>query len=182
MESIKIHPDVILGKIYLIRGKKVMIDRDLAALYEVETKQLKRSVRRNIERFPDDFMFEMTKEELENWRYQIGTSNKEVLGLRILPFAFTESGVIMLASILNSERAIQVNIQIVRIFTRMREMLNSHQEILQKLEKLDSKDVEQDEKIALIFKYLKQLEQSRRLNKDFKNRKRIGYKQGKKEI
>jgi len=99
--------EVIVSKIYLIRGKKVMLDRDLAELYKVETKQLKRAVRRNIERFPDDFMFELSKEELENWRYQFGTSNIEKFGLRVTPFAFTEYGLLMLASVLNSERAIQ---------------------------------------------------------------------------
>ena len=99
--------EVIVSKIYLIRGKKVMLDRDLAELYKVETKQLKRADRRNIERFPDDFMFELSKEELENWRYQFGTSNIEKFGLRVTPFAFTEYGLLMLASVLNSERAIQ---------------------------------------------------------------------------
>jgi hypothetical protein len=94
--------ELIISKIYLIRGKKVMLDRDLAYLYKVETKQLKRAVRRNRERFPDDFMFEMSKEELANWRYQFGTSSSENLGLRIAPFAFTEHGLLMLASVLNS--------------------------------------------------------------------------------
>ena len=88
--------------IYVMRGQKVMLDSDLAELYEVETKILKRAVRRNIERFPDDFMFELTKEELENWRYQFGTSNKEKMGLRVQPFVFTEQGVTMLSSVLRS--------------------------------------------------------------------------------
>jgi hypothetical protein len=92
--------DVIVSKIYLIRGKKVMLDRDLASLYNVDTKQLKRAVRRNMDRFPDDFMFELSKEELANWRYQIGTSNNEKMGIRIAPFAFTEYGLLMLASVL----------------------------------------------------------------------------------
>ena len=82
--------EVIVDKIYLIRGKKVMLDRDLAELYNIETKQLKRAVRRNINSFPDDFMFELSKEELEKWRYQFGTSNREIMGLRVPPFAFTE--------------------------------------------------------------------------------------------
>ncbi len=109
--QIMIPDEVIMDKIYLIRGKKVMLDRDLADLYEVDTKQLKRSVRRNIDRFPEDFMFELTKEELADWRYQFGTSSSETMGLRVPPFAFTEHGIIMLASVLNSERAIRVNIQ-----------------------------------------------------------------------
>ena len=99
----------IISKIYLIRGQKVMLDIDLAELYAVETKQLKRAVRRNISRFPPDFMFELTSEELLKWRCQFGTSNREKMGLRIPPFAFSEHGVLMLASILNSERAAQVN-------------------------------------------------------------------------
>ena len=168
--------EVILSKIYLIRGKKVILDRDLAELYKVETKQLKRAVRRNIERFPDDFMFELSKEELANWRYQFGTSNIEKFGLRVAPFAFTEYGLLMLASVLNSERAIQINIQIVKIFSRMRIMIESHTEILSKLEMLEKKDIELDEKVTLIFEYLKQLEQSKQEETDFQQRKRIGFK------
>ena len=112
--QISIPDEVIMSKIYLIRGQKVMLDRDLAELYEVETKQLKRAVRRNMDRFPDDFMFELSKLELAEWRNQFGTSNSEIMGLRVSPFAFTEYGVIMLASVLNSEKAIKVNLQIVR--------------------------------------------------------------------
>jgi phage regulator Rha-like protein len=168
--------EVIVSKIYLIRGKKVMLDRDLAELYKVETKQLKRAVRRNIERFPDDFMFVLSKEELENWRYQFGTSNIEKFGLRVTPFAFTEYGLLMLASVLNSERAIQINIQIVRIFSRMRTMIESHKEILNKLEMLEKKDIELDEKVTLIFEYLKELEQTNKKETDFSKRKRIGFK------
>ena len=168
--------EVIVSKIYLIRGKKVMLDRDLAELYKVETKQLKRAVRRNIERFPDDFMFELSKEELENWRYQFGTSNIEKFGLRVTPFAFTEYGLLMLASVLNSERAIQINIQIVRIFSRMRTMIESDKEILNKLEMLEKKDIELDEKVSLIFEYLKELEQTKQEETEFKQRKRIGFK------
>ena len=158
--------EVIMNKIYLIRGKKTMLDRDLATLYEVEIKQLKRAVRRNIERFPEDFMIELTKEEMSNWRYQFDTSNKEIMGLRVPPFAFTEHGVLMLASVLNSERAIQVNIQIIRIFTKMREMLASHKEILHKLEKIEHKLAEHDNQILVIFEYLKQFEESKQQELD----------------
>jgi phage regulator Rha-like protein len=159
-----------------IRGNKVMLDRDLSDLYEVETKQLKRSVRRNLSRFPEDFMFELTKEELEKWRYQFGTSNKEMMGLRVPPFAFTEHGVIMLASVLNNERAILVNIQVVRIFIKMREMLASHKEILHKLEKIEHKLADHDNQILVIFEYLKQLEQGRHKELEPKNRNPLGYK------
>jgi phage regulator Rha-like protein len=175
-EAALIPNEVIVSKLYLIRGKKVMLDHDLAELYKVETKQLKRAVRRNIERFPDDFMFELSKEELENWRYQFGTSNIEKFGLRVTPFAFTEYGLLMLASVLNSERAIQINIQIVRIFSRMRTMIESHKEILRKLEQLEKKDLELDEKGTLIFEYLKELEQTKQEVTEFKQRKRIGFK------
>jgi phage regulator Rha-like protein len=168
--------DIIISKIYIIRSKRVMLDRDLAELYNVDTKQLKRAVRRNVNRFPDDFMFELTKEELANWRYQIGTSNSEKMGLRIRPFAFTEYGLLMLASVLNSERAIHINIQIVRVFSRMRRMVESHKEILKKLEMLEKKDIELDEKVTLIFEYLKQLEQSKQEENDFRQRNRIGFK------
>src|SRR5688572_22713706 len=109
--------EVLLNKIYLIRGQRVMIDRDLAQLYGVETKRLKEQVRRNQARFPKDFMFEMTIPEMENWRSQFATSKSERQGLRHLPYCFTEHGVLMLSSVLNSEQAINVNIQIMRLFT-----------------------------------------------------------------
>jgi phage regulator Rha-like protein len=175
--EIVVPDEVIMNKIYLIRGKKVMFDRDLAELYGVETKQLKRAVKRNIERFPEDFMFEMKKEEMENWRCQFGTSNKEKMGLRIPPFVFTEHGDVMLASVLNNERAIKVNIQIIRIFNRMREMLLAHKDILFQLEQMQYKLAEHDNKILLIFKYIKQLEQEKKQITNKQNRKRIGYKQ-----
>ncbi len=178
----KMVPDeMIMSKIYFIRGKKVMLDRDLAELYMVETKQLKRAVRRNITRFPEDFMIELTKEELDKWRSQFGTTNKEIMGLRVSPFAFTEHGLIMLASVLNSERAIQINVQIVRIFIKMREMLASHKEILRRLEKIEHKLVENDDQILLIFEYLKQLEQIKQQELLHKSRKPIGYKQKNKQ-
>ncbi len=165
--------EIILNKIYFIRGQKVMLDRDLAELYDVETKQLKRQVTRHIERFPDDFMFEMTTEELENWRCQFGTSNFSVkMGLRYPPFCFTEQVVAMLSSVLNSKQAIEVNIRIIRIFTKMREVLSTHKDILLKLEQLEKKSNKHDESIQLIFKALKQF-----LNPTQPPRRKIGYKQ-----
>ena len=106
-----------------------MIDRDLAELYGVETKRLKEAVRRNIHRFPEDFMFEMNSEECEIWRTQFASSKSDMHGLRYAPFCFTEQGVTMLSCILNSERAIAVNIQVIRIFTRMKELMISNKEI-----------------------------------------------------
>ena len=155
--KLTIPDEVIMNKIYLIREKKVMLDRDLAELYGVETKVLKQTVRRNIKRFPSDFLFEMTIEELQDWRSQIVTSNADKKGLRYPPFCFTEHGVIMLASVLNSDRAININVQIVRIFTKMREMLASHKEKLHKLVKIEHKLAEHDNHILVIFQYLKQL-------------------------
>jgi hypothetical protein len=146
-----------------------MIDRDLAELYGVETKQLKRQVRRNITRFPDDFMFELTNAEQENLRSQFGTSNWG--GTRYVPMAFTEQGVTMLSCILNSERAIEVNIRVIRIFTRLREMLLTHKDILLKLEQLENKITGHDEDIKLIFSALKKL-----INPPQEPKKRIGFR------
>ena len=170
-KELMIPDELVMNRIYLVRGQKVMLDRDLAELYGVETKRLKEAVRRNITRFPDDFMFEMIPEELENWRTQFAISNSEKMGLRRPPFCFTEQGVAMLSSVLNSERAIRVNIQIIRVFTRMREMVMTHKDILLQLEKIEKKLSGHDEDIQLIFKYLKQL-----LNPPQQPRKRIGFK------
>ena len=115
-----------------------MLDEDLAELYGVETRRLNEQVKRNIARFPEDFMFQLTNEEYENLKSQIATSNWG--GRRKLPYAFTEQGVAMLSGVLNSERAIIVNIQIMRVFTRIRELLETHKEILKKLEQLERKD------------------------------------------
>jgi hypothetical protein len=174
--KIMIPEETVISKIYLIRGKKVMLDMDLAEIYGVETKQLKRAVRRNIERFPEDFMFQMTKEELQYWRSQFGTSNREKMGLRIPPFAFTDYGVLMLSSVLNSPRAIQANIFIIRVFAKMREMVSANKELLQKVEKLIKNDTEQDKKLMLIFEYLKQFEEMKHHQLEQENRKKIGYK------
>ena len=119
----------ITEKIYLIRGAKVMLDRDLAELYGVETKYLKRQVRRNSLRFPKDFMFELNDKELKIWRSQFVTSNEDKMGLRYAPFAFTEDGVAQLSTVLNSDVAIKVNIQIIRIFSRIRKVALAHSEI-----------------------------------------------------
>lgn len=168
--------DVIMAKIYLIRNKKVMLDRDLAKLYGVETKVLKQQVRRNINRFPEDFMFELSKEELQIWRSQFVTSNSDKIGLRYPPFAFTEHGVIMLASVLNSEKAILMNVRIIRVFIKMREMLLTHNELIIKTNELEKKFAGHDKKILMIFEYIKQLEKTRQDELQYKNRNRIGFK------
>jgi hypothetical protein len=164
----------ILNKIFLIRNKKVMLDRDLAELYGVETKVLKQQVRRNPERFPEDFMFELSKKEFNNLRSQIVTSSWG--GIRYMPMAFTEQGISMLSSVLNSRQAILMNILIIRVFTKMREMLSTHIEILKKIEQIEIKDIQQDEKIILIFEYLRQLEKIKKEEDEHKNRKRIGFR------
>jgi len=177
MKKTSLLPDeLIINKIILLRDQKVLIDRDLADLYGVETRILNQAVKRNIKRFPDDFMFQMTKEEFEIWKSQIVISNSDRMGLRKPPFVFTEQGVAMLSSVLNSDRAILVNIQIMRVFTKMRALLDSHKEILRKLESIEKKDIEQDDKILLIFEYLKQLEQAKQEETIYKERKRIGFK------
>ena len=130
--------EVVENKIYLIRGKKVMIDRDLSRLYQIETKQLKRAVKRNADRFPCDFMFVLSKHEFENWRCQIGTSNSDKMGLRYAPMAFTEHGVAMLSSVLNSKRAIHVNIQIMRAFVRIRELIAQHKDLQVRIDTLEA--------------------------------------------
>jgi hypothetical protein len=123
----------------MIRGLKVVLDRDLAALYGVETQALRQAVRRNADRFPDDFMFVLTGKEFINWRSQFVTSNSDKMGLRHAPMAFTEQGVAMLATVLNSKRAIDVNIAIMRTFVKLRQMLDSHARLAKKLAELEAK-------------------------------------------
>nr|HPN71216.1 ORF6N domain-containing protein [Saprospiraceae bacterium] len=154
--------------------EKVMLDQDLAELYDVETSYLKRQVRRNIDRFPEDFMFELTSEEFENLRSQNGTSSWG--GTRYTPMAFTEQGVAQLSSVLNSGRAIQVNIQIIRLFTKMRNLLLSHHELFLKIEKMKHLLTNHDQDIAILFDYLKKLLNEDKQKKGQEDRKRIGYK------
>ena len=169
--ELSIVDETIMNKIHLIRNQKVMLDRDLSELYGVETKHLKQAVKRNLNRFPKDFMFQMTELEFQNWRSQFVTSNSDRQGLRYAPFCFTEQGVTMLSCILNSERAIFVNIRVIRIFTKMREMLLTNKDILLQLEKIEQKIGTHDSQIELIFNYLKKL-----LNPPQKPRERIGFR------
>jgi hypothetical protein len=169
---------VIMSKMYFIRGEKVLLDRDLAALYGVQTKVLKQSVKRHINRFPEDFMFEMTKQELEIWRSQHATSQADKMGLRHSPFCFTQQGVAMLASVLNSEIAINVNIQIVRVFAKVGQMLMDNTELRLAIEKLERKTDNHTKNIELVFHYLSELQEKKDKNKP---RKQIGYKLPKKK-
>ena len=168
---ITVADEIIVNKIYLIRGQKVMIDRDLALLYEVETKRLKEAVRRNMNRFPTDFMFQMNKKELKNWRTHFASSKEDKQGLRYAPFCFTEQGVTMLSCILNSDRAVEVNIQIIRIFTKLKEMALTNKDILLQMQKVEKRLTSHDEDIRLIFEVLKQL-----VNPPQQPRQRIGFK------
>jgi hypothetical protein len=167
--------DRILSEILFVRGKKVMLDKNLAELYQVETGALNRAVKRNIERFPADFMFQLTKNEAQNLICQFGTSNlisQFVIsshgGTRKLPYAFTEQGVAMLSSVLNSKRAIMVNIQIIRIFTQLRELLATNTKFRTKIESMEKK---YDSQLKKVFDILKQL-----LMKEEKPKQQIGFR------
>lgn len=175
-KGISVPDEVIVSKIYLIRDQKVMIDRDLAELYGVATKILKQAVRRNIERFPKDFMFEMNKSEFESWRGENVISAEDRQGLRYAPFCFTEQGVTMLSCILNSRTAIEVNIRVIRIFTKLREMVLTHKDILLKLEQIERRVGQHDDDIKLIFDYLKEL-----LNPKTEPMRKIGFRHKKED-
>jgi hypothetical protein len=171
-ESSLVVPDeVVMNKIYLIRNQKVMLDRDLAELYQVETKRLKEQVKRNLRRFPSDFMFELTELEFSNLRSQFATSSWG--GVRYLPLVFTEQGVAMLSTVLNSDRAIDVNIQIMRIFTRVRQMLTDNTELRLDIEKIKKKLDNQDKNMEIVFRYLDELLEKKERPKP---RTKIGYK------
>jgi phage regulator Rha-like protein len=168
MPNIDVVPQhLIEARILFIRNKKVMLDRDLAVLYGVETKLLKRAVNRNIERFPDDFMFQLSKDEYnELLRCQFGAL-KRGQHSKYLPYAFTENGVAMLSSVLKTERAIQVNIQIMRTFTKIREMLATHKYLKQKIEEMEKK---YDYQFKVVFDTIKKL-----LEPPQTSRKKIGF-------
>ncbi len=144
--------EIIATKILVIRGKRVMLDSDLAVLYEVKTKRLNEQVARNIKRFPEDFMFQLTEEEADSLRSHFATSKRG--GRRYLPFAFTQEGVAMLSSVLNSERAIMVNIQIMRAFTQLRRMLLTNTDLRRKINEMEKK---YDKQFAIVFQAIKQL-------------------------
>ena len=142
------------SRILLIRGDKVILDRELANLYSVATKVLKQAVRRNIDRFPEDFMFVLDQSEFQTWRSQFVTSKTDRQGLRYPPMAFTEHGILMLSSVLNNDRAIQVNIEIMRAFVKLRRMLASNAELSRKLNELESK---YDRQFSIVFDAIRQL-------------------------
>ena len=162
MEGFGISDGDILDRIYVIRGIRVMLDRDLAEMYGVEVRVLNQSVKRNTQRFPEDFMFQLSNNECEILKSQFvisrpNTNNPGWGGARKLPYAFTEQGVAMLSSVLRSERAIQVNIQIIRVYMRMRQLLLDNKELWKKLEKIEQSLAKKDEEIQAIFKIIKKL-------------------------
>ena len=149
--------ETIEKKIFLIRNKKVTLDSDIAGLYGTETKVLNKAVSRNKNRFPEDFMFQLSNEEWISLRSYSGTSKRGRGGRRYLPYAFTEQGIAMLSSVLNSKRAVQVNIQIMRAFVKLREILSTHKELAQKLKELELKIDSHDEQIQAVFEVINQL-------------------------
>jgi len=153
--------------IFLIRGQKVLLDADLAQLYGVETKILNKAVKRNLDRFPEDFMFQLTAEEAENLRFQIGTSKKQRGGRRYLPYAFTEQGVAMLSGVLNSPRAVKVNVEIMRAFVRLRQLMATHTDLARKLTALEQK---YDKQFKVVFDAIRAL-----MSPTAKPRKKIGF-------
>lgn len=171
-------PLVIENKIYEIRGVKVMLDFDLAALYEIETKYLKRAVRANIKRFPGDFMFELAKEELEFLRCNFSTSNRG--GTRYMPFAFTEHGVTMLASVLNSDKAVEMNIAIVRAFIALRQYAVKYKDLAEQIRRVMERQDGMDGQLNQIYEALENLlddSMDRKIQKQmWKERERIGFK------
>lgn len=172
-QNLIISEETISDKIYFIRNQKVMLDRDLAMLYGIQTKVLKQAVKRNISRFPDDFMFELSDAEFSNWRSQFVTSNSDKMGLRYAPMAFTEHGVLMLSSVLNSDKAIQTNIQIMRIFTKVSQMLLDTTDLKIDIMQIQKKLENQDKNIELVFSYLDELTDKK---ENTKPRTKIVYK------
>ena len=174
--------DVIAAKIVEIRGKRVMLDRDLAKLYGVEVKVLNQAVKRNLERFPGDFMYQLTWEEARILKSQFVTSSsrsqivtlKKGQNIKYLPYVFTQEGVAMLSSVLNSDQAIEVNIQIMRVFTNLREMIIANKDLARKLEHVEKKFQDHDKKIIVIFDAIRQL-MSIPIDKDSYKRTRIGF-------
>ncbi len=157
MANVMIPTERIERAILLLRGQKVMLDRDLAELYGVETRVLNQAVRRNIERFPDDFMFILTREEFENWKSQIVMSPAERMGLRHPPLAFTEQGVAMLSTVLRSPQAVKVNIAIMRTFVKLRTLLSANAELSRRLDELEAK---YDQQFKIVFDAIRRLMQA----------------------
>ena len=173
--QIIIAEEIIISKIFTIRGKQVMLSQDLADLYQVETKALNQQVKRNKGKFPESYMFQLTSEEYSRIRSQ-NVTLKRGQHAKYLPYAFTEHGILMLSSVLNSERADKVSMIIVETFIRLREIIFLNKDVLNQLEKVQSKLSEHDNQLMVIFEYIRQIEQLKQTETDFKNRRRIGFK------
>ncbi len=157
INNLPIPTELIERRIYLIRGQKVMLDADLAELYQVATKNFNKAVKRNLERFPQDFMFQLNEAEFKNLRFQIGTSSLGHGGRRYLPYVFTEHGIAMLSAVLNSERAVLMSILIIRTFIKMRDYLLNHKDLASRIEKLEAKQTHQGSLIALVVDEISKL-------------------------
>ena len=177
----KIIPDeTIIRRIYIFRGQKLMVDRDLAELYGIETKVLNQAVKRNIERFPKDFMFQLNVKEFENWRSQTVTSNSEKMGMRRSPYVFTEQGVAMLSGVINSPKAIDMNIAIMRAFVETRKLLHSNKKIAEQIKLLFDRIGEHDVQLGTIYDAIENLMDEKTETKvkkiNWEERERIGFK------
>lgn len=173
--SVSIAEEIIVSKIFHVRGKQVMLSHDLAELYEVETRVLNQQVKRNIRKFPDRYMFQLTQEEYELLRSQ-NVTLKRGQHSKYLPYAFTEHGVLMLSSVLNSERADKVNMIIIDTFVKFRELLFMHKDVVNQLEQVQNQLVAHDSQLTEIFEYLKQLEKAQHQDDEQKKRRPIGYR------
>ena len=176
--QITITEEIIIRKIYSIRGKQVMLSQDLAELYEVETKILNQQVKRNIGKFPERYMFQLTREEYLRLRSQ-NVTLKRGQHVKYLPYAFTEHGILMLSSVLNSKRADKVNMMIIDTFIKLRDILFINKDVIHQLEKVQSRLEIHDNQISAILEYLKQFEQMKQEEAELKNRQRIGFKTSK---
>ena len=174
-KEIVIAEEIIISKIYNVRGKHVLLAQDLAELYEVETKVLNQQVKRNIRRFPERYMFQLTKDEYDRLRSQ-NVTLKRGQHVKYLPYAFTEHGILMLSSVLNSERADKVNMLIIDTFVKLRELMFMHKDVIHQLEQVQNKLTEHDNQIMVIFEYLKQFEKAKQEELEYKNRPKIGFK------
>ena len=170
VKKLTVADEIIVNKIYYLRKQKIMLDRDLAELYGVKAIRLREQVKRNLDRFPSNFMFQLTAKEVEVMVSQNAIPSKQQLG-GFMPYAFTEHGVLMLANVLKSKQALDVSISVIEIFVKMREMLSTNKDILLQMQKVEKKLTAHDEDIKLIFEYLKKL-----LTPPSEPRKRIGFK------
>ncbi len=166
--------EVVMRKIFVLRDQRIMLDRDLAELYDVEPRRLREQVKRNQDRFPSNFMFRLTEEEVEYMVSQNATPSRQVLG-GSLPLAFTEHGILMLANVLRGGRAVQMSIRIIEVFVKMREMLLTHKDLLLKIEKIEQSMSSHDHQITVLFEHLKRLLESKSQQEGQESRKRIGF-------